>query len=205
VRVHQTEQICQAEQEGLLELTAECQASLATSAAYRRVITEDGPKPAQTASQLLCGLFYLFLAMFLNRRLRVEALAAYTALYWLAPVAFLGGWAYMGAVWPEAWPQLAVFGEAVPPPAMFLLLFSIATVIFAARLQNFYFVTAGLGFTAYALWNIGSRYLGDEEAWPILVLVTGLLVTLVMVTVQLTRKRGEDIDDLAERLVRRKP
>jgi len=169
---------------------------------FHEQIVEKGHRPAIGLAEFLVGFIYLAMALGLRRHMAVEALPAYTILIWLSPLAVLGGLTYMDVNWPGSWFSIALFGEPVPPPSLTLLVLALGSVIAAALVQSRVFVLVGLGFSAYALWLLGARYLQATDSWPIAVLLSGLVVTAAVVVRELLRPSLEEIDPLAGGLMK---
>jgi hypothetical protein len=164
----------------------------------------------QGALVALCGLCYLWIGAVLRRRLPVDAHEAYSCLLWVAPLSFLGGLGYIASNWPSEWIQIPIFAKSIPLPDLLFLTASITTVLVASRVQVKFYVLAGLLSTAWSVWNIGMRYFKDSKdwRWPIVFLLIGLIVTAVTVLVELRHRHphvSEDIDDVAERLLKERP
>ncbi len=173
--------------------------SLMGSEWFRNQIVERGLNASIGFAEILTGFIYLILALFLRRRLAVEALPAYTILIWLSPVAALGGLAFIDGTWPDSWFSLSVFGSDIPPTSLAMLIAAAGSVLSAARLQSRMVVLVGLGFSAYSLWILGAQYLREEPSWPQLVLLLGLSIIIYVVGRELHHRSAEEIDPLANR------
>ena len=187
----------QAEQKHAEFVFTDYKKSFLATAWFQEQIVQQGQRPAVGLAEILSGIVYLLIALGLRRYMAVEALPAYTVLIWLSPLAVLGGLTYLDISWPETWFNLAIFGEDVPPASLALLAIAAATVITAAIVQSRVFVVVGLGFSAYALWLLGTRYLLANDNWPITVLLTGLAVTAAIAVREFIKRPEEEIDPMA--------
>ena len=187
----------QAERDTLVYVFKEYRMSFRATDWFQKQIVRKGLRPGIGLAEILAGLGYLFIGLMLRQKMAVEALPAYTLLIWLSPIAVLGGLTYMDVNWPKSWFQFNIFGQTVPPASLVLLAIAVSTVLLASKLQSRIFVLVGLGFTAYTLWLLGARYLLAEDAWPITVLLTGLVVTMLVVIKEFRKPPIEEIDPLA--------
>ena len=157
------------------------------------------------AIEAMLGIAYLACSRYLRGRFRVEAAAAYLVLAWLAPVAFLGGIGYMDWFWLNDKKELWTFsslGPELSPWAPVLVASSIIVVLLAAWLDSYFYIICGLGSLAYILSRVA--VLDPKNwLWPSTILAVGLAALAWMTWRDYRERVGEDIDDVAELLIRR--
>ena len=105
----------------------------------------------------------------------------------------LAGWEH---TWPDGWPALSLFGQAVPSPHVALPLAALLITLLACRYQMFAFLMVGLAGVAFSVHVLGHLYFSQVPAWPKALMALGAICFFAALYRELRRTRGNTIDDV---------
>jgi hypothetical protein len=105
----------------------------------------------------------------------------------------LAGWEH---TWPDRWPTLSLFGQAVPSPHVALPLAALLITLLACRYQMFAFLMVGLAGVAFSVHVLGHLYFAQVPAWPKALMALGAICFFAALYRELRRTRGNTIDDV---------
>jgi hypothetical protein len=105
----------------------------------------------------------------------------------------VAGWK---GTWPENWPKMPIFGEAVSFPHVALPIAALLITLLACRYQMFAFLMVGMAGLAFSIHVLGHLYFREVPTWPKLLMALGAVCAFVALYREMRRTRGDTIDDV---------